>query len=225
MVEILYREALRLGIDEALEKDPNVFIMGEDIGAYGGAYAVTDGLLDKYGPDRVKDTPISEATFIGAGVGAAMAGLIPIVELMSISFSLVAFDQIVNMAANIKYMSEKQKAYFKKRLVDWKNEIVESNTKGLYLSNTDHEISSPDIVDQASSQTEKTVEMRTLNRQIKLLSKIDKAIKRIDNNTYGYCDETGEPIGLKRLIARPIATLSIEAQEKHERNEKIFADG
>ena len=105
MVEILYREALRLGIDEALEKDPNVFIMGEDIGAYGGAYAVTDGLLDKYGPDRVKDTPISEATFIGAGVGAAMAGLIPIVELMSISFSLVAFDQIVNMAANIRYMS------------------------------------------------------------------------------------------------------------------------
>ena len=105
MVEILYREALRLGIDEALEKDPNVFIMGEDIGAYGGAYAVTDGLLDKYGPDRVKDTPISEATFIGAGVGAAMGGLIPIVELMSISFSLVAFDQIVNMAANIRYMS------------------------------------------------------------------------------------------------------------------------
>ena len=79
--------------------------MGEDIGAYGGAYAVTDGLLDKYGPDRVKDTPISEATFIGAGVGAAMGGLIPIVELMSISFSLVAFDQIVNMAANIRYMS------------------------------------------------------------------------------------------------------------------------
>lgn len=105
MVEILYREALRLGIDEALAKDPNVFIMGEDIGAYGGAYAVTDGLLDKYGPDRVKDTPISEATFIGTGVGAAIAGLIPIVELMSISFSLVAFDQIVNMAANIRYMS------------------------------------------------------------------------------------------------------------------------
>ena len=123
-----------------------------------------------------------------------------------------------------KYMCEKHKAYFKKRLVDWKNEIVESNSKGLLLSNTDHEISSPDIVDQAASQTEKTVEMRTLNRQIKLLSKIDKAIKKIDNNTYGYCEETGEPIGLKRLIARPIATLSIEAQEKHEKNEKIFAD-
>jgi DnaK suppressor protein len=123
-----------------------------------------------------------------------------------------------------KYMCEKHKTYFKKRLINWKNEIVESNSKGLYLSNTDHEISSADIVDQASSQTEKTVEMRTLNRQIKLLSKIDKAIKKIDNNSYGYCEETGEPIGLKRLIARPIATLSIEAQEKHEKNEKIFAD-
>ena len=123
-----------------------------------------------------------------------------------------------------KYMCEKHKTYFKKRLVNWKNEIIESNSKGLLLSNTDHEISSADIVDQASSQTEKTVEMRTLNRQIKLLSKIDKAIKRIDNNSYGYCEETGEPIGLKRLIARPIATLSIEAQDKHEKNEKIFAD-
>ena len=123
-----------------------------------------------------------------------------------------------------KYMCEKHKAYFKKRLVDWKNEIIESNSKGLYLNETDHEISSPDIVDQASSQTEKAVEMRTLNRQIKLLSKIEKAIKRINENVYGYCDETGEPIGLKRLIARPIATLTIEAQEKHEKKEKIFAD-
>tara|TARA_Y100000590_G_scaffold134019_1_gene153312 strand:+ start:2374 stop:2781 length:408 start_codon:yes stop_codon:yes gene_type:complete len=123
-----------------------------------------------------------------------------------------------------KYMCEKHKAFFKKKLTDWRNEIVESNSKGLYLNDVDHEISSPDIVDQASSQTEKTVEMRTLNRQIKLLSKIDKAIKRIKDNTYGYCEETGEPIGLKRLIARPIATLSIEAQEKHEKNEKIFAD-
>ena len=123
-----------------------------------------------------------------------------------------------------KYMCEKHKKFFKKKLIDWKNEIMESNTKGLYLNEIDGEISSPDIIDQASSQTEKTVEMRTLNRQIKLLSKINKAIKRIDDNAYGYCEETGEPIGLKRLIARPIATLSIEAQEKHEKNEKIFAD-
>ena len=123
-----------------------------------------------------------------------------------------------------KYMCEKHKKFFKKKLIDWKNEITESNTKGLYLNEIDREISSADIIDQASSQTEKTVEMRTLNRQIKLLSKINKAIKRIDDDTFGFCEETGEPIGIKRLIARPIATLSIEAQEKHEKNEKIFAD-
>ena len=123
-----------------------------------------------------------------------------------------------------KYMCEKHKKYFKKKLIEWKNEIIESNTKGLYLKEVDREISSADIIDQASSQTEKTVEMRTLNRQRKLLTKIDQAIKKIQNDTYGYCEETGEPIGIKRLIARPIATLSIEAQEKHERNEKIFAD-
>ena len=123
-----------------------------------------------------------------------------------------------------KYMCEKQKIYFKKRLVDWKNEIIDLNSKGLYLNDIDHEISSPDVVDQATSQAEKNVGMRTLNRQIKLLSKIEKAIKKIETNTYGYCEETGEKIGLKRLIARPIATLSIEAQEKHEKKEKIFAN-
>ena len=123
-----------------------------------------------------------------------------------------------------KYMCEKHKVFFKKKLIEWKNEIIKSNSKSLYLNDIDHEISSADIVDQASSQTEKTVEMGTPNRQIKLLSKIDKAMKRIDDSTYGYCQETSEPIGLKRLIARPIATLSIEAQEKHEKNEKIFAD-
>ncbi len=123
-----------------------------------------------------------------------------------------------------KYMCDKHRKFFKKKLIDWKNEIIESNAKGLYLNEVDREISSADIIDQASSQTEKTVEMRTLNRQIKLLSKINKAIKKIDSNTYGYCEETSEPIGLKRLIARPIATLSIDAQEKHEKNEKIFAD-
>jgi DnaK suppressor protein len=123
-----------------------------------------------------------------------------------------------------KYMCEKQKMYFKKKLLEWKNEIIKLNSKGLYLKDVDQEISSSDIVDQAASQTEKIVETRRLNRQIKLLSKIEKAIKKINDNTYGYCEETGEPIGLKRLIARPIATLSIDAQEKHEKNEKIFVN-
>ncbi len=105
MTEITFRQALQRGLREALDADPNVFLMGEDIGKYDGAYAVTQGLLEKYGPDRVRDTPISEAAFVGAGVGAAVAGLRPVVELMSMSFSLVASDQIVNMAAKIRYMS------------------------------------------------------------------------------------------------------------------------
>ncbi len=121
-------------------------------------------------------------------------------------------------------MCEKHKVFFKKKLIEWKNEIIKSNSNTLFSKDVDQEISSPDIIDQASSQAEKTLEMRTVNRQGKLLTKIEKAIKRIDDNTYGYCEDTGEPIGIKRLIARPIATLSIEAQEKHERNEKIFAE-
>jgi pyruvate dehydrogenase E1 component beta subunit len=103
--EITVRQAIQRGLEEALQNDPRVFIMGEDIGRYGGAYAITSGFYEKYGPKRIKDTPISEATFVGAGVGAAAAGLRPVIELMSISFSLVAFDQIVNMAGNLRYMA------------------------------------------------------------------------------------------------------------------------
>ena len=123
-----------------------------------------------------------------------------------------------------KYMCEKHKEYFKKRLATWKNELLESNRKTIENSKNDNEISSADIVDQATSVAERSVELRTVNRQIKLISKIDKALDRIKNKTYGFCEDTGEPIGLKRLIARPIATLSIEAQERHEKKEKIFAD-
>ena len=121
-------------------------------------------------------------------------------------------------------MCEKHKAYFGKKLTEWKNDIIKSNSQALYSSDLVDNISSPDIVDQASSYTEKNVEMRTVNRQIKLISKIDAALKRLKDGTYGFCEETGEPIGLKRLIARPIATLSITAQEKHEREEKIYAE-
>jgi DnaK suppressor protein len=123
-----------------------------------------------------------------------------------------------------KYMCEKHKAYFRQKLTEWKNDIIKSNSQALYSSDLVDNSFSPDIVDQASSYTEKTVEMRTVNRQIKLISKIDAALKRLKDRTYGFCEETGEPIGLKRLIARPIATLSITAQEKHEREEKIHAE-
>ncbi len=107
MAEMILREAVAKGLREALEDD-RVFIMGEDIGAYGGAYAVTRGFLDEFGPERVMDTPISESVIVGAGVGSALAGLKPIVELMTINFSLVAIDQIVNHAAKLRYMSDGQ---------------------------------------------------------------------------------------------------------------------
>ena len=121
-------------------------------------------------------------------------------------------------------MCEKHKAFFKQKLIDWKTEIVKSNNNALYNNSLDDNSTSADIVDQASSYTEKNIEMRAINRQIKLISKIDKAIKRIEDGTYGFCEETGEPIGIKRLIARPIAILCIAAQEKHEKEEKVYAD-
>ena len=123
-----------------------------------------------------------------------------------------------------KYMCEKHKAYFKKKLTEWKSEIIKANNEALYNNSLDDNSTSADIVDQASSYTEKNVEMRAINRQIKLISKIEQALKKIKDDTYGYCEETGEPIGFKRLIARPIATLCISAQERHEKEEKVFAD-
>ena len=123
-----------------------------------------------------------------------------------------------------KYMCAKHLAYFKQKLLDWKAELVKTNNKALYNSSLDDNSASADIVDQASSYTEKNVEMRAINRQIKLISKIDAALKRIEDGAYGYCKETSEPIGLKRLMARPVAPLSITAQEKHEKEEKVFAD-
>ena len=123
-----------------------------------------------------------------------------------------------------KYMCEKHKAYFKKKLNEWKSEIIKTNNEALYNGSLDDNSVSADIVDQASSYTDKTVEMKAINRQIKLISKIDQALTRIKNNTYGFCLETGEPIGIKRLIARPVAELCIAAQEKHEKEEKIYAD-
>ena len=122
-----------------------------------------------------------------------------------------------------KYMCQKHKEFFKQKLLQWKSELIESNKKTVEMSKNDNEISSADIVDQASSFAERTVELKTVNRQIKLISKIDKALERIKNDIYGFCEDTGEPIGIKRLIARPIATLSIEAQEQHEKKEKVFA--
>jgi len=123
-----------------------------------------------------------------------------------------------------KYMCVKHKKYFIKKLISWRKEIVKSNNDNVILNNLDDNVASADIVDQASSYTERTVEMRSSNRRRKLINKIDQALKKLKDSTYGYCEDTGEPIGLKRLIARPIATLCIEAQEKHEKEEKIYVE-
>ena len=123
-----------------------------------------------------------------------------------------------------KYMCEKHKVFFRMKLQEWRKELVKANNEALYNGSMDDNSISADIVDQASSYTEKNVELRAINRQIKLISKIDSALKRIQDGTYGFCADTGEPIGLKRLIARPVATLCIAAQEKHEKEEKVYAD-
>ena len=104
-VALTYREAVRAALREALERDPRVFLMGEDVGRYGGCYAVSAGLLAEFGPERIRDTPLSESAFVGAGIGAALGGMRPIVEIMTVNFSLLAIDQIVNNAATIRHMS------------------------------------------------------------------------------------------------------------------------
>jgi len=123
-----------------------------------------------------------------------------------------------------KYMCEKHKVYFRMKLQDWKKELIKSNNEALYNGSMDDNSISADIVDQASSYTDKNVEMKAINRQIKLISEIDKALARLREDTYGYCLDTAEPIGLKRLMARPVAKYTIAAQEKHEKDEKVHAD-
>ena len=123
-----------------------------------------------------------------------------------------------------KYMCDKHLSFFKVKLTEWKKELVKANNEALYHGSMDDNSVSADIVDQASSYTDKAVEMKAINRQIKLISKIDKALLRVKDETYGFCADTAEPIGLKRLMARPVADLCIAAQEKHEKEEKVYAD-
>jgi DnaK suppressor protein len=123
-----------------------------------------------------------------------------------------------------KYMCDKHLSFFKIKLTEWKKELVKANNEALYHGSMDDNSVSADVVDQASSYTDKAVEMKAINRQIKLISKIDQALLRVKDTTFGFCAETAEPIGLKRLMARPVADLCIAAQEKHEKEEKVFAD-
>jgi len=121
------------------------------------------------------------------------------------------------------FMNERQLEYFKQKLLDWKEEILRESRETLSHLQTDTE-NHPDLADRASSETDKALELRTRDRQRKLISKIDEALRRIEDGAYGFCEETGEPIGLQRLEARPIATLSLEAQERHERRERVHRD-
>ncbi|MBZ0161173.1 MAG: RNA polymerase-binding protein DksA [Notoacmeibacter sp.] len=121
------------------------------------------------------------------------------------------------------FMNERQRSYFREKLVSWKNDILREARETLETLQTENE-NHPDLADRASSETDRAIELRARDRQRKLISKIDAALQRIDDGTYGYCEETGEPISLRRLDARPIATLSLEAQERHERREKVYRD-
>jgi len=123
-----------------------------------------------------------------------------------------------------KYMCDKHLSFFKITLTEWKKELVKANNEALYHGSMDDNSVSADVVDQASSYTDKAVEMKAINRQIKLISKIEQALLRVKDKTFGFCAETAEPIGLKRLMARPVADLCIAAQEKHEKEEKVYAD-
>lgn len=121
------------------------------------------------------------------------------------------------------FMNDRMRAYFREKLTGWKNELLRElreTLENLQRDSANH----PDIADRATSETDRAIELRARDRQRKLINKIDMAIKRIDDGTYGFCEETGDPIGVKRLDARPIATLSLEAQERHERREKVYRD-
>jgi DnaK suppressor protein len=122
-----------------------------------------------------------------------------------------------------EFMNERQREYFKQKLLNWKEDILRESRETLSHLQAETE-NHPDIADRASSETDRSLELRTRDRQRKLISKIEEAIRRIEDGSYGYCEETGEPIGLARLDARPIATLSLEAQERHERRERVHRD-
>ena len=121
------------------------------------------------------------------------------------------------------FMSERQREYFRAKLLAWREEILRE-AKATLLQLQDENQNHPDLADRASSETDRSIELRARDRQRKLISKIDAAVQRIEDGSYGYCEETGEPISLKRLEARPIATLSVEAQERHEKRERVYRD-
>jgi DnaK suppressor protein len=139
------------------------------------------------------------------------------------SAAVLAVEPEYRPSEDEEFMSERQVQYFKQKLLNWKEDILRESRETLTHLQAETE-NHPDIADRASSETDRSLELRTRDRQRKLISKIDEALRRIDEGAYGYCEETGEPIGVARLDARPIATLSLEAQERHERRERVHRD-
>jgi DnaK suppressor protein len=136
---------------------------------------------------------------------------------------MAMLDDVYKPTDQEPFMNDRQLEYFRNKLLAWKDDIIKESKETIgHLQDENHVL--PDIADRASSETDRSLELRTRDRQRKLISKIEAALKRIDDRTYGYCEETGEPISLKRLDARPIATLSIEAQERHEKRERVYRD-
>jgi DnaK suppressor protein len=133
------------------------------------------------------------------------------------------FDSLYRPSDREPFMSERQRDYFRLKLLDWREDILKEAKETLQHLQDDNQ-NHPDLADRASSETDRAIELRARDRQRKLISKIDAALQRIEDGTYGFCEETGEPISLKRLEARPIATLSIEAQERHERRERVYRE-
>ncbi len=133
------------------------------------------------------------------------------------------FDENYRPSDDEPFMNERQREYFRRKLLAWKEDLLKESRDTLIILQNENE-NQADLADRASSETDRAIELRARDRQRKLISKIEAAIGRLDEGSYGYCEETGEPISLKRLDARPIATLSVEAQERHERREKVYRD-
>ena len=135
----------------------------------------------------------------------------------------IVIDEGYRPTEDEPFMNERQKEYFRRKLIRWKSDILKEAQETLATLQSENE-NHPDLADRASSETDRAIELRARDRQRKLIAKIDAALARIEDGSYGYCEETGDPISLKRLEARPIATLSLEAQERHERNERVYRD-
>jgi len=135
----------------------------------------------------------------------------------------IVIDEGYRPTEDEPFMNERQREYFRRKLIRWKHDILKEAQETLATLQSENE-NHPDLADRASSETDRAIELRARDRQRKLIAKIDAALARIEDGSYGYCEETGDPISLKRLEARPIATLSLEAQERHERNERVYRD-